>query len=265
MRKIKIWFIGDIFGRPGRNILFNHYKNIVENRKIDFTIINGENAAGGLGITPQIADEFFKLGIDVITSGNHIWSKKEIYPYLNNHNCLLRPANYPDGTPGSGIVTINKFQHKITVVNLLGKVFIPEGDCPFRKFDALFEKIRNSSKIVIVDLHAEATSEKIAFAYYAACRASAVIGTHTHVQTNDCRIIDNHTAFITDAGMTGPYDNSIIGVDKDIILKKFLTSMPQKFETAKSKKNQLNSVVININVESGAAENIEHLNIIEQA
>ncbi|HPP87143.1 MAG TPA: TIGR00282 family metallophosphoesterase, partial [bacterium] len=204
------------------------------------------------------------LGIDLITSGNHIWSKKEIYQYLNNNKKIIRPANYPDGVPGSGFTIITQSHYKIAVVNLLGKVFISDADCPFRKFDDIFTKIKNQTNIIIVDFHAEATSEKVAFAYFTASRVSAVIGTHTHIQTNDCRILNNHTAFITDVGMTGPYDNSVIGVDKDIVIKKFLTAMPNKFEPAKSRFSQLNSVILTINTETGASLKIEHFNILDE-
>ncbi len=260
---IKILFIGDVFGKPGRNIVVNKLNSIISQNAIDFTILNGENSAGGLGITPELATQFFNLGVDVITSGNHIWSKKDIYDYLNTNPKILRPANYPDSNPGRGYIIAAKSNYSVAVINLLGRVFIPDTECPFRKFDAIYENIKAKSKIIFIDFHAEATSEKYAFGYYAAGRASAVIGTHTHVQTNDARIFNNHTAYITDAGMTGPFDNSIIGVEKDLIIKKFLSGMPVKFEVAECKQSQLNSVIVTINLQTGAANKIEILNLIE--
>lgn len=260
---MRLWFIGDIFGRQGRTIVTNKFRHIVQTESIDFVIANGENSAGGLGITPEIAKHFFTLGIDVITSGNHIWSKKEIYEYINANHNLIRPANYVDCAPGRGYTIITKNTYSVAVINLLGRVFIPDTDCPFRKFDAIYETIKSKAKIIVVDFHAEATSEKMAFAYHTAGRVSAVIGTHTHVQTNDCRIFDNHTAYISDAGMTGPYNNSVIGVDKNIVLRKFLTGLPSKFEPADSSVMQLNSIIIDINISTGSAIEIKHCNIIE--
>ncbi|HPG31347.1 MAG TPA: TIGR00282 family metallophosphoesterase [bacterium] len=260
---LKVWFIGDIFGSTGRNIVLKNYAKTVETKEIDAVIVNGENSAGGFGITPKIADEFFKLGIDVITTGNHIWSKKEIYDYINKTPALIRPANFAEGNPGNGFYTFEKRNVSISAINLIGKVFIPDSHCPFRKFDDIYLKIKNKSKIILVDFHGEATSEKSAFAYYASGKAGAVVGTHTHIQTNDLKILDDYTAFITDAGMTGPYDNSIIGVDKTLVLKKFLTGMPVKFELAKCSKSQLNSVIITFDGETGAATNIEHYNLID--
>nr|MBP7653573.1 YmdB family metallophosphoesterase [Candidatus Dependentiae bacterium] len=191
------------------------------------------------------------------------WSKKEIYPYISANPKLIRPANFSEGVPGFGYSVIEKNNIMIAVINLIGKVFIPDSHCPFRKFDEIYLKIKSQVKIVLVDFHGEATSEKSAFAYYTSGRASAVIGTHTHVQTNDFRIFNDFTAFVTDAGMTGPYDNSIIGVDKNLILKKFLTGMPVKFEPAKCSKIQLNSVIITFNAETGAALKIEPYNLID--
>jgi len=254
---MRILFIGDIFGKPGRYVIEKHLKQFISEQQIDIVIVNGENAAGGLGITPTIAAEFFQNGVDVITTGNHIWSKKEIYDYLNKTTRLIRPANYSNSTPGTGVFIMQYNSVNIAIINLLGRVFLNEPlDCPFKKFDEIYELIKNQVNIIIVDFHAEATSEKYAFAYYTINRATAVLGTHTHIQTNDAQLLANRLAFISDVGMTGPADNSIIGVDKDIILKKFLTGLPQRFEVAKTQKAQLNAVIIEIDRQTNLAKSI---------
>ena len=236
---MKILFVGDVFGSAGRCIVREHIGHVVSGRGIDLVIINAENAAGGFGVTPAIADELFDLGAHVLTTGNHIWDKKEIIDYLksvpaDSHERprrVIRPANYAPGTPGFGYYqgTLASGQH-YAVINLQGRVFMAGNDDPFRTADKLLGQI--TAKVVIVDFHAEATSEKAALGWYLDGRVTAVIGTHTHVPTADNRVLTNGTAYQTDVGMSGPY-NSIIGVEKQMVLDRFLSGMPGKFEAAK--------------------------------
>jgi 2',3'-cyclic-nucleotide 2'-phosphodiesterase len=258
---LKVLFLGDVFGEPGRKCLKKELKSISEEYGADIIIVNGENAAGGLGITPEIADSLFSLGIDVITTGNHVYKKKEIYDYIEREPRLLKPANYPPGTPGSGCyIFSNKktaFQD-IAVVNICGRVFIENLDCPFRAMDKILEFITCKTNIIIVDFHAEVTSEKIAMGWYLDGRVSAVIGTHTHVQTADERLMPKGTAYITDAGMVGPR-NSVIGIRKEIVLERFINLMPQKFKVADND-NWISGACIDIDMESGKALSITRIN-----
>ena len=235
---MRLLFIGDIFGRPGRAIVREHVQHLVSEHKVDLVIANAENSAGGFGLTPQIAEELFELGIDVLTTGNHIWDKREIIDYFNDKDSerysqirrVLRPANYPIGTPGVGIyqgTARNGAQY--AVINLQGRVFMSNIDDPFRVADDLLKQI--AAKVIFVDVHAEATSEKVALGFYLDGRVTAVVGTHTHVPTADDRILPNGTAYQTDVGMTGPYD-SVIGVQKEMIIQRFLTNLPMRFEPA---------------------------------
>jgi len=235
---VRILFIGDIFGRPGRNIVREHLAQLLREHSVDLCIANGENAAAGFGLTPQLAEEFFDLGIDVITTGNHVWDKRELVDYFNSAvnepyspaRRVLRPANYPAGTPGVGVYEgATRAGVPYAVVNLQGRVFMATIDDPFRVADRLLEKI--SAKVIFVDFHAEATSEKVALGWYLDGRVTALIGTHTHIPTADTRVLPGGTAYQTDVGMTGPYD-SVIGVQKEQILQRFLTSLPTRFETA---------------------------------
>jgi len=227
---VKILMIGDIIGEPGRNILARKLSHLVETYEIDFVIANGENSAGGFGITPKIAEELFLLGIDVITTGNHVWDKKEIVDYIGQQPRLLRPANYPDSTPGAGSALISLSRtEKVAVLQLMGRVFMPTLDCPFRIGRREIARLRAETPIIIVDMHAEATSEKRAMGWYLDGEVSAVVGTHTHVQTADEEILPKGTAYLTDAGMTGPM-HSVIGMNKDQVIHKFLHQMPQRFE-----------------------------------
>src|ERR1700704_2759094 len=229
---MNILFIGDIFGAPGRRIVADHLQDIVQTNRIDLAIANAENAAGGFGITPSIAEELFSLGLDVLTSGNHVWDKRELYDYLNRQPRLLRPANYPDA-PGSGLVTVRSRNGvECAVMNLQGRTYMPSTDCPFRKADFLLGQIDPAIKVKFVDFHAEVTSEKMAMGWYLDGRVSAVVGTHTHVPTADTRILPGGTAYQTDCGMTGPYE-SVIGVETPIILHRFLTGLPVRMEAAK--------------------------------
>ena len=251
---IRVLFFGDIIGRPGRSALSQRLNRIKDECNADFVIANGENAAGGIGITPAIADEVFAMGIDVLTSGNHIWKKKEIYKYLDCEQRLIRPANYPPGNPGSGVVVLNRDQVKLAVMNLCGRVFMDQLDCPFRTADQLLSELSGQVCCVLVDMHAEATSEKMALAWYLDGRVSAVLGTHTHIQTSDERVLNKGTAYITDVGMVGPRD-SVIGVEVDDILERFLTLRPASFKVA-GKNIWIDYVVVEIDEESGRSTSI---------
>jgi metallophosphoesterase (TIGR00282 family) len=229
-----------------------HLRNIVTTERIDLTIANGENAAGGFGITPQVADELFGYGIDILTSGNHIWDKREIHDYFAREPRLLRPANYAEELPGRG-VTVMTARNGVdcAIINLQGRAQMPPIDCPFRKADKILTELSAEVKVRFVDFHAELTSEKMAMGWYLDGRVSAMIGTHTHVPTADTRILTNGTAYQTDAGMTGPY-NSVIGVDKDIILRRFLTQVPERMEAARHGA-ELHGAIVEVDDATGRA------------
>jgi metallophosphoesterase (TIGR00282 family) len=248
---VKILFIGDIFGSPGRRIVADHVEDIVKSNQIDLAIANAENAAGGFGITPSIAEDVFSLGLDVLTTGNHVWDKRELYDYLNRQPRLLRPANYPEA-PGHGMVTVKARNGvECAVINLQGRTYMPSTDCPFRKADWLLSQIDPAVKVKFVDFHAEVTSEKMAMGWYLDGRVSAVVGTHTHVPTADTRILPGGTAYQTDCGMTGPY-RSVIGVDTETILQRFLSGLPVRMEAAKHGV-ELHSVIVDVDEETGKA------------
>jgi 2',3'-cyclic-nucleotide 2'-phosphodiesterase len=252
---MKIFFVGDIVGRPGRRVIKDHLRGILENRGIDLCIANGENAAAGNGITPALAEELLNLKIDVLTSGNHIWDKKEILEYIPHQSRLIRPANFPPNVPGSGIfVGQTRAGVPFAVLNLQGRVFMPPSDCPFRTADHWLSQLPDEVKVVLVDFHAEATAEKQALGWYLDGRTTAVIGTHTHIPTADEMILPAGTAYITDAGMTGPHD-SVIGVDKEIIVSKFLNQIPARFEPALGDV-RLNAVEIEVDQTTGKALSI---------
>lgn len=248
---MKILFVGDIFGAPGRHIVADHVEDIVKSNQIDLAIANAENAAGGFGITPAIAEDLFALGLDVLTSGNHVWDKRELYDYLNRQPRLLRPANYPEA-PGHGLVTVKARNGvECAVINLQGRTYMPSTDCPFRKADSLLSQIEPAVKVIFVDFHAEVTSEKMAMGWYLDGRVSAVVGTHTHVPTADTRILPGGTAYQTDCGMTGPY-RSVIGVDTETVLQRFLSGLPVRMEAAKHGV-ELHSVIVDVDEETGKA------------
>ncbi|MGI8989797.1 MAG: TIGR00282 family metallophosphoesterase [Bryobacteraceae bacterium] len=252
---MKILFIGDIFASAGRKIVADHLRDIRDAQKIDLAIANGENSAGGFGITPNLAEELFGLGLDVITTGNHVWDKKEIYDYLNKRPNLLRPANYPGSSPGSGLVVCKTREGlSCAVLNLQGRVYMASTDCPFRKADEILAALDPAIKVRFVDFHAEVTSEKMAMGWYLDGRVSAVIGTHTHIPTADSRILPGGTAYQTDAGMTGPYD-SVIGVDKSIIMQRFMSAMPGRMEAANGGV-ELHSVIVEVDENTGKAVSI---------
>lgn len=260
---MRILFIGDIFGRPGRNIVKDRLPALVKDKSIDLIIANGENSAAGFGITPQLAEELFELGTDVVTSGNHIWDKREIVDFFqmadgdphSPSRRLIRPANYAPDLPGRGFYEGRKGEVSYAVINLQGRVFMTPNDDPFRVADQLLKEIH--AKVILVDIHAEATSEKISLGWYLDGRVTAVVGTHTHVPTADERVLPKGTAYITDVGMTGPYDG-VIGVKKELVVGKFLNNMPVRFEAA-SGDVRLCAVVIDCDEESGQARNIERV------
>jgi len=260
--EINVLLIGDVIGRPGRRIVYQKLPELCKKYQIDCVIVNGENAAGGLGLTPAIADELFKNGITVITSGNHIWRKKEIFPYLDQTDRVLRPANYPPNVPGKGWTVIRLPNGlPLGVINLEGRIFMRSLDCPFRKAEIILNEIKKITKTIIIDFHAEATSEKVALGWFLDGQASAVLGTHTHIQTADETILPNGTAYITDVGMTGPLF-SVIGMERELAIRGFLTQLPQRFKPAKGPVT-LQGVVVKINAFSGKAEAIIRIKEVE--
>ena len=255
---MNILFIGDTCARAGRTIVHQHLKSIQEEREVDLTILNCENAAAGFGVTPKIADELFGWGVDVLTSGNHIWDKKEILPYLDSQALLLRPANYPPGNPGRGcVVAKTQRGENVAVLNIQGRVFMPSIDDPFRTADAELSALPSDVRVIIVDIHAEATAEKVAMGWYLDGKVSAVLGTHTHIPTADETILPAGTAYQTDVGMTGPFD-SVIGVMTKEVLERFLQQRPVRFEPATGDA-RLNAALIDIDSETGKARSIERI------
>lgn len=254
---ITVIVIGDVVGDPGRKALFLSLSQIVHKEKIDFVIANGENAAGGFGITGNIAGKLYSYGVDCITTGNHIWRNREVFKVIDNDSKLLRPANFPNGTPGRGWTIFEKNGIKLAVLNLMGRVYMEPLECPFRTARREISNIRRETKNIIVDFHGEATSEKVAMGWHLDGIVSAVIGTHTHVQTADARVLPKGTAYITDVGMTGPFD-SIIGMKKERALKKFITLIPSKFSVAEND-IRINAVIVSIEMETGKAKMIERI------
>ncbi|HEV8674660.1 MAG TPA: TIGR00282 family metallophosphoesterase [Methylomirabilota bacterium] len=257
MKPLSVLCIGDVFGEPGRRALAHLLPGLRTELGADLVVANVENAAAGFGVTPALARGFLDGGVDVLTSGNHIWDRKEIIEYIVKENLLLRPANYPRGTPGVGSVAVKAGAHRVAVLNLQGRVFMPTIDCPFLTADAEVERVRPDTPVIIVDMHAEATSEKQAMGWYLDGRVSAVVGTHSHVQTADERLLPGGTAYITDLGITGPID-SVIGVAKELAIQRFLTGMPNRFEPAKGRA-RVQGAVIRIDAESGRATAIERV------
>jgi 2',3'-cyclic-nucleotide 2'-phosphodiesterase len=252
---MNILFIGDIFASPGRGLVAHFLPEIVATEKIQLIIANAENSAGGYGITPLIAQELFSIGVDVLTSGNHIWDKKEIFDYLPREPRLLRPANYSKELPGGGVyVAKARNGVEVAIINLQGRTYLPATDCPFRAADEILASLDARIKVRVVDFHAELTSEKMAMGWYLNGRVSAVLGTHTHVPTADERILSGGTAYQTDVGMTGPYE-SVIGADKNLALRRFLTAMPIRLETAKAGA-ELHAAIVTVDPVSGHATQI---------
>jgi len=250
---LRILAIGDIIGKPGRAAVKELLPALQREYDIHLVIGNGENSAGGLGITPSIAQELLRSGIDVITSGNHIWNKKEIVPYLDDNTELLRPLNYPPSNPGHGYLHKNG----VLVVSLIGRTFIGNYDCPFRAMDQLLDQMKNKSKIVVVDFHAEATSEKVAMGRYLNGRVSAVLGTHTHVGTIDAGILSGGTAYVTDIGMVGPID-SVIGDEVDSVIERFLTQVPARLSVGKGQVS-FDAILLDVDEKTGSALDIKRV------
>lgn len=247
---MRILMVGDVIGRPGRRAIRTMVPWLRREHAIDLVIVNGENAAGGLGLTKETAEELFEAEVDVITSGNHIWDQREIIPTLDSELAILRPLNYPPGVPGRGYLVIGA----LLVVNLIGRTFMGNFDCPFRAMDQLLDGLADRPPVIIVDFHAEATAEKVALGWYLNGRVSAVLGTHTHVGTTDARLLPKGTAFITDVGMTGPID-SVIGDDTDAVIRRFLTQLPHRLAVGKGSVI-LNSVLVEVEEGTGRAKSI---------
>jgi len=258
---MKLLFIGDIVGRPGRDLIRRHVRALAATHAADLVIANGENAAGGAGITRENMLEILAAGVDVITTGNHVWDKRETLEFIGNEPRLLRPANYPEGTPGAGsYVAKAKNDVRVGVINVMGRVFLNAIDDPFRVALRELDRVQaDGAQVVFVDMHAETTSEKLALGYYLDGKVAAVIGTHTHVQTADERILPGGTACLTDVGMTGPHDG-IIGMNKEAVLARFTTGLPSRFETA-SGDPRLNACVITVEAATGHATRIERLSL----
>lgn len=264
MSNIRVLLFGDVVGSAGQAVFQKHIARLRKEYNADAVIVNGENSADGKGITPKIVRFFKHHGVDVITTGNHIWQKKDVFPYLAEKKDLLRPANFPSMCPGTGMTTFTSKAYTVGVVNIQGRVFMREHvDCPFRAMDSLLTYLQTKTHIIIVDFHAETTAEKAGMAYYLDGRVSAVVGTHTHVQTADERILPQGTAFITDLGMAGSL-NSMIGMKKDAIIQHLISQMPTKFEVETTPPFILCGVVIDINPTTGKATHIERIKIIEE-
>lgn len=256
---MKVLFVGDVCGSIGVRTCKAAIEQLtkVDGHVFDFIVVNGENAAGGLGITYPLAKDFFQMGVDAITLGNHTWSRKEILNFIEDERRMVRPANYPANTPGQGSTVLSKNGKKLGVINVLGLVYMDPNDCPFMACDRELVEIKKQTRAVLVDMHAEATSEKCALAWHLDGRVSAVIGTHTHVQTADERILDCGTGFLSDAGMTGPYEG-VIGMDREAVLKKFTTHIPERYETAKGR-THFNGVILEIDETNGKCIKIERV------
>ncbi len=251
---MRILFIGDVIGQPGREIVASVLPRLTEEQSIDLVIANSENLAGGFGVTPAVAEEMFAFGVDVLTSGNHIWDKKEVEEYITKERRLLRPANYPEQAPGKGSLVLELGGCPVGVLNLQGRAFMPPTDCPFRIGDREIGRLRRETALIFVDFHGEATAEKQAFAWHVDGRVSAVIGSHSHVQTADERILPGGTAYLTDAGMTGGRD-SVIGMSIEGPIEKFITGLPKKFRPATGSP-QLCGAVVEIDERNGRATSI---------
>ena len=256
---MRIFIIGDVVGNSGVAFVRKHLRAFKKLDGIGFCIANGENAAQGNGITKAAAYDLFDSGVDVITMGNHTFNKTDIFSLIDDNYPIIRPSNFPAGTAGEGYILVDVGEITVAVVNANGRIYLDAMDCPFRCIDNILAKIKGKASVVIVDFHAEATSEKIAMGYYLNGRVSAVVGTHTHVQTADERILDGGTAYITDIGMTGPKD-SILGVKKEIVIKRFLTNMPHRFEVSDNEAT-LSGVVITVDEYTGKATAIERINL----
>lgn len=255
---MKILFVGDIVGSIGRDALKDNLSKIKEKHMPHFVIVNGENAASGKGITEKIYKDFLALGVNAVTMGNHVWDNREIFDFIEDAKALVRPANYPDGTPGAGLKFFKWNALEIAVINVMGRTFMNPIDDPFKTIEHLVVEARKRTPIIFVDFHAEATSEKQALGWFLDGSVSAVVGTHTHVQTADNRVLPEGTAYISDVGMTGAYDG-VLGVGKEAILKRFTTSLPQRHEVPRSGRSILSAVVVDVDDKTGLAKSIERI------
>ena len=259
---MRIMLVGDVVGRAGRRAFRAHTPQLRAERNIDVVVVNGENSAGGKGFTRKALDELYAGGADVVTSGNHVWDKKDVFAFVDDEPFLVRPANYPEGAPGQGYCIFPFKTMNIAVCNLSGRSFMPALDCPFQKADEIIAALEGQADIIVLDFHAETTSEKLAMGYYLDGRAAAVVGTHTHVQTADEQILPGGTAYITDLGMVGPY-RSILGVRSDLVLQKFRTGMPVRFEMAEGAAEYA-AVIVDVDPAGGCARAIERIRIREE-
>ncbi len=259
---MRVMLTGDVVGRPGRKAFQEYTPRLRREKGIDVVIVNGENSAGGKGFTRKSMDALYHAGADIITSGNHVWDKKDVMEFIDQEPFLIRPANYPEGTPGKGYCIFPFKAKNIGVINLSGRAFMPALDCPFQKIEEILHEIRNACDILLLDFHAETTSEKMAMGWYLDGRVNGVVGTHTHIQTADDRILPQGTAYITDLGMTGPW-NSILGVKKDIILRKFTTAMPCRFDLEEEGPMVYSAVILDIDDNTNRTTAIERVMIVE--
>ncbi|GJL68432.1 MAG: metallophosphoesterase [Nitrospirales bacterium] len=259
---MNILFIGDIMGEPGRRVILKHLSRVIQEHQIDLVIGNGENAAGGFGITQEVAEDLFDLGLSVITLGNHAWDKREALEYLQKEQRVIRPANYPDGVPGKGTCIVETVHgERLGILQLMGRVFMPMVDCPFRVAERELSQLTTQADCILVDMHAETTSEKMAMGYFLDGKVSAVLGTHTHVQTADEQILPQGTGYLTDVGMTGPVQ-SVIGMKPNLVIQKFLTQLPRRFEVATGP-SVLSAAVLNLNHSTGKTTHITRLRVFE--
>ena len=255
---MNILFIGDVVGKPGRQALQEHLPKLKKEYKADLTIVNGENAAHGKGITKSIYNQILEWGADMVTMGNHTWDKKDIFDFIDEADRMVRPANFPEGTPGVGMRFAKVNGTLVAIINLQGRTFMPPLDDPFQVIDSLVEEARKHTPLIFVDFHAEATSEKLALGWYLDGQVSCVVGTHTHIQTSDERILPKGTAYITDVGMTGPYD-SVIGMETESVIRRFKTSLPVRFEVPETNRTVLSGVTVSVDGSTGIAKHIERI------
>ena len=252
--------LGDIVGVTGRYAVRRHLEEIKLEHNIDFVIANGENAANGVGITRDTAAELFNSGIDVLTTGNHVWNNRDVFALIGNENRLLRPYNYPNESPGLGYYIYDSDDFKIGVLNLMGRTFLEPLDCPFKKANIAIKHLKEKTNIIFIDFHAEATAEKIAFSYYLEGQVTCIFGTHTHVQTADEKILSSHTAYISDIGMCGSYD-SVIGMKKEAAIARFVSKIPHRFEV-ETTKPMINGIIVQVDTQTGKASSIKRINIV---
>ncbi|RFU61602.1 TIGR00282 family metallophosphoesterase [Peribacillus glennii] len=255
---MKLLFVGDVVGSPGREMLKEYLPRIKEKYRPHITVVNGENSAAGRGITEKIYREFLEWGAQAVTLGNHAWDNRDIFEFVDKAKYLVRPANFPAETPGEGLKFLKWNQYEIAIINLQGRTFMPPLDCPFAKADELAKQARKRTPMIFVDFHGEATSEKQAMGWYLDGKVSAVVGTHTHVQTADNRILPNGTAFLSDVGMTGPYDG-ILGMEREAVIHRFLTSLPVRFEVPKTGRTILSAVLLDIDEQTGKSRKIDRI------